>query len=184
MIKILGIDPGSRFTGWGLLSLSGHKAEYLASGTLKLGSGDFANRLRLLHEELTEVFIAHSPQSFAIERAFMAKNADSALKLGHARGVAICVAALHDIPISEYSARSVKQAVVGTGAADKEQVQHMVSAILNLGHKLGADEADALAVALCHAHQLPLASAVRHKTGVGRSRSSRGRGYGGWRSLK
>lgn len=184
MMKILGIDPGSRITGWGLLSLDKNKIEYIASGDLKLGTGEFSGRLRLLHEELSELFITHQPTEFAIEKAFMAKNADSALKLGHARGVAVCVAALHDVAIAEYSPRSIKQAVVGTGAAAKEQVQHMVTAMLKPPHKLRSDEADALAIALCHAHQLPLAASIQNQTGIGRSKAAGRSGWSSWRNYK
>ena len=109
-------------------------------------------KLKRIHNSVVELITQFQPDEFAIEQVFMARNPDSALKLGQARGAAIVAAACHDLPVAEYSARSIKQAVVGTGAAEKEQVQHMVMALLNLSKRPQADAADALAVAICHAN--------------------------------
>jgi len=154
MTIILGIDPGSRFTGYGVIKQEGRKFTYLGSGCIKaLSQGDdLASRLQTIFAGVSEIILQFKPDMFAIEQVFMAKNPDSALKLGQARGAAIVGATNSGLTISEYSARQIKQAVVGTGAADKTQVQHMVKTILQLPGTPQADAADALAVALCHAH--------------------------------
>ncbi|MRJ41220.1 MULTISPECIES: crossover junction endodeoxyribonuclease RuvC [Idiomarinaceae] len=159
MAIILGIDPGSRLTGYGLIRQSGQRVSYLGSGcinvmrSLKSNSEPcLADKLKVIHDGVCELITQFQPTEFAIEQVFMARNPDSALKLGQARGAAIVAAACAGLPVAEYAARLVKQAVVGTGAADKVQVQHMVMAMLKLTHKPQADAADALAVALCHAH--------------------------------
>lgn len=159
-IRILGIDPGSRITGYGVIDSDGRHNLYVASGVIRAGDGDIGPRLRLIFEGVREIIREFSPQELAIESVFMARNADSALKLGQARGAAICAALDGDLAMSEYSARSVKQAVVGTGAAGKEQVQHMIRILLNLDEAPAADAADALAVALCHAHGRNLKTVV------------------------
>ena len=152
MAIILGIDPGSRVTGYGVINHNGQTIEYVDSGCIRIQPGELPERLKQVYDGIDQVIEAWSPQMVGIEQVFMAKNADSALKLGQARGAAIVAAMNHDLPVSEYSARQVKQSVVGTGSADKEQVQHMVMAMLRLNRKPQADAADALAVALCHAH--------------------------------
>ncbi len=152
MTIILGIDPGSRVTGFGLIQVVGNQSSYLASGCIRLGEQALPQRLGRIYQSLTEIIDRYHPEQAAIEQVFMAKNADSALKLGQARGVAILAAVERGLPVSEYAARSVKQAVVGRGDADKSQVQHMVMNLLNLTAKPQADAADALAIALCHAH--------------------------------
>ena len=152
MTVILGIDPGSRITGYGVICSKGSKIEHIANGCLKVGDGELADRLSKIYAGLSEVIEIHQPIEMAIEKVFMAKNADSALKLGQARGVAIVASSNRNIPVAEYSARQVKQAVVGRGAADKKQVQHMVAALLRLDHTPGEDAADALAIAICHAN--------------------------------
>lgn len=154
MSIILGIDPGSRFTGYGVIKQEGRTYTYLGSGCIKaLSQGeDLGSRLQTIFAGVSEIILQFQPDMFAIEQVFMAKNPDSALKLGQARGAAIVAATNNDLVIAEYSARQVKQAVVGTGAADKSQVQHMVKAILKLPGTPQADAADALAVALCHAN--------------------------------
>ena len=154
MSIILGIDPGSRFTGYGVIKQQGRSFEYLGSGCIKaLSQGDdLGSRLQTIFTGVSEIILQFNPEQFAIEQVFMAKNPDSALKLGQARGAAIVAATNNSLVIAEYSARQIKQAVVGTGAADKSQVQHMVKAILKLPATPQADAADALAVALCHAH--------------------------------
>jgi len=151
-VIFLGIDPGSRITGYGVINtVNGHN-EYVASGCIRIRDGELAERLQQVYAGVTEIIERYIPQEFAIEQVFMARNADSALKLGQARGVAIVAAANQSLPVYEYSARKVKQSVVGSGAADKTQVQHMVARLLKLPGLPQADAADALAIALCHAH--------------------------------
>jgi crossover junction endodeoxyribonuclease RuvC len=150
MTIIIGIDPGSRFTGYGILRNQGNQNLYLTSGCLCLTGEHTANRLQQIFSQLNDIILQYQPHEAAIEQVFIHKNINSALKLGQARGAAIV--ALGGMMMAEYSARQVKQSVVGYGAAKKEQVQHMVKKLLNLPHQLQADEADALAIALCHAH--------------------------------
>ncbi len=154
MSIILGIDPGSRFTGYGVIKQQGRRFIYLGSGCIKaLSQGEeLGSRLQTIFAGVSEIILQFKPDMFAIEQVFMAKNPDSALKLGQARGAAIVAATNNDLVIAEYSARQIKQAVVGTGGADKSQVQHMVKTILKLPGTPQADAADALAVALCHGH--------------------------------
>jgi len=154
MTRILGIDPGSQRTGVGIIDVdaAGRTTHVFHGPLLLLGDGDFSQRLKRLLQSLGEVIDAHRPDEVAIEKVFMARNPDSALKLGHARGAAICAVVLRDLPVSEYAAREVKLAVVGKGGAEKEQIQHMVGMLLNLKGKLQEDAADALAVAITHAH--------------------------------
>lgn len=149
MTTVLGIDPGSRVTGYGLVTQVGSELRYVDSGTILLGSDPMPNRLRKLHLDLTDLIETHRFERYAVESTFMSENAMSALKLGQARGVAIAACALYNIEFAEYSPREVKKALVGTGGADKEQVQYMVKLLLNLEHEPAADEADALAVAIC-----------------------------------
>jgi crossover junction endodeoxyribonuclease RuvC len=157
--RILGIDPGSLCTGVGIIDVdAAGKATHVFHAPLKLTGGaaadgnGFAQRLKVLLDRLGEAIDTHRPDEVAIERVFMARNPDSALKLGQARGAAICAVVLRALPVHEYAAREVKLAVVGKGGADKAQVQHMVGILLNLKGKLQADAADALAIALTHAH--------------------------------
>jgi len=150
MVRILGIDPGSRLTGYGLIDCEGNKSRYVASGCLQVTGETLPDKLGLIFRELSELVAEFRPQQFAIESVFMHRNADSALKLGQARGAAICAAVTSDLPVSEYAPREIKQAVVGKGGADKQQVQHMVRVLLNLTETPQADAADALAIALCH----------------------------------
>ena len=153
MSIILGIDPGSRITGYGVIrSLAGGRCEYLGSGCIRTSGDVLAPKLKQIYDGLSEVILQFRPDLFAIEQVFMAKNPDSALKLGQARGAAIVAAVNAGLEVAEYSARQVKQSVVGTGAANKEQVQHMVRQLLKLPGNPQADAADALAVALCHTH--------------------------------
>ncbi len=159
--RILGIDPGLRITGFGIIESDGRSSCYIHSGNIRIhGTGSeagMAQRLGLIFSKLTEVIAQYQPAEIAVEEVFVSRNIASALKLGHARGAAISAAVQSQIPVSEYSARSVKQAVVGNGAASKEQIQHMVLRLLALRGVLQADEADALAVSLCHAHSSLLA---------------------------
>ena len=151
--RILGIDPGSRLTGFGVVDFDGDRALYIASGTVKSIDGAFADRLRQIFESIGGIMDEFRPDMVAIESIFMHKNAGSALKLGHARSAAICATFAHGVEVHEYAPREIKQAVVGTGAATKEQVQHMVVSILTLDGPPSEDAADALAAALCHGHQ-------------------------------
>ncbi len=151
--RILGIDPGSRYTGFGVLDFVGDKASYVASGTVKSIDGDFPDRLRQIFMSVTEIVTEYRPDVVAIESVFMHKNAGSALKLGQARSAALCATFARDVEVFEYAPREIKQAVVGTGSATKEQVQHMVVSLLALESVPGEDAADALATALCHGHQ-------------------------------
>jgi len=154
VIRILGIDPGSQRTGVGVVDADagGRVAHVHHSALMLLGEGEFPLRLKRLLDGLGEIIERYQPQEVAIEKVFMARNPDSALKLGQARGAAMCAAVLRDLPVHEYAAKEIKLAVVGTGGAEKSQVQHMVGIMLNLHGKLQADAADALAVALTHAH--------------------------------
>jgi crossover junction endodeoxyribonuclease RuvC len=152
MAVILGIDPGSRKTGFGVIKTSGDKCEYLASGVIHVAEFEFAERLKQIYSCLQTIIHEHAPTMMVVEQVFMAKNANSALKLGQARGAAITAGAVAGLDVHEYSARQIKQAVVGTGAAEKIQVQHMVKMLLKLNQSPQEDAADALAAALCHAH--------------------------------
>lgn len=152
-MRILGIDPGSRITGFGVVHmLSNGKVRYIASGCVRSGNGSLGDRLKAIYDGIHEIIGSYQPGYFAIEKVFLARNADSALKLGQARGTAITAGVNNGLPVSEYTARQIKRAVVGKGAADKRQVQHMVKALLDLSGLPQADAADALACAICHAH--------------------------------
>ncbi len=151
-MRILGIDPGSRFTGFGIIEVSGDQASVIQHGVIKAGTGEFPQRLGIIFAGLCDLIEKHQPSEVAIETVFVSHNAGTALKLGQARGAAICAAVSLGLPVAEYAPRSIKQAIVGRGAADKVQVQHMVMMLLQLKEKLQEDAADALAVALCHQH--------------------------------
>jgi crossover junction endodeoxyribonuclease RuvC len=152
MTLILGIDPGSRKTGFGIIKVQGSRHEYVASGVIRLPVIALPDRLQIIFASISEIIESHAPQEVAVEEVFMAKNPGSALKLGQARGAAIVACVNRSLLVSEYTARQIKQAVVGTGAANKEQVQHMVKTLLRLPAAPQEDAADALAAALCHAH--------------------------------
>ena len=167
-VRILGVDPGSRITGYGILELRGNQFVCLSNGCIKSQQDSLAQRLRHIHLSIQELIEHYAPQELAIESVFVHRNVDSALKLGQARGTAIACAALQAMRVCEYTPAEIKKAVVGRGNAAKAQVQHMVAAILGLNRALQADAADALAVAICHGHsrsspinQLPLRSARR-----------------------
>ena len=151
-MRILGIDPGSRFTGFGLIEVSGDQVTAIQHGVIKAGAGEFPERLGIIFSAVRDLIEKHRPDDVAIETVFVSRNAGSALKLGQARGAAICAAISLGLPVSEYAPRYIKQAIVGRGGADKVQVQHMVAVLLQLKEKLQEDAADALAVALCHQH--------------------------------
>ena len=171
---ILGIDPGSRITGFGIVDNQASSIAFIASGNIKVGGDTLPQRLGYIFTAIKDVIEEHRPQQMGIENVFMARNPDSALKLGQARGAAICAAYQAGLEIAEYAPREIKQAIVGTGAASKEQVQHMVKRLLGIKQELKADEADGLAIAICHAQFY----ASRQKTGIDpsllkRRRSSR-----------
>lgn len=162
--RILGIDPGSRVTGWGVVDANGATTRYVASGCIRTAGADLAGRLQEIFTGVGAVVAEHAPAELAIERVFVARNADSALKLGQARSAAICATFGAGLPVHEYAARAVKLAIVGQGAAEKAQVAHMVRAILSVQASLAADESDALAIALCHAHTRPLGARLAAAT--------------------
>ncbi|PIE59563.1 MAG: crossover junction endodeoxyribonuclease RuvC [Desulfobulbus propionicus] len=154
-VRILGIDPGSRSTGYGIIEASGSEVGFVACGTIRTTcEAQLPGRLTIIFNGLCEVILAHKPQIAAVEEVFVDRNPRSALKLGQARGAAIVAATQHLLPVFDYSARKVKQAVSGYGQAGKDQVQHMVSVLLDLEKKPSTDAADALAVALCHAQHM------------------------------
>jgi crossover junction endodeoxyribonuclease RuvC len=167
--RILGIDPGSRVTGYGVIDSDGRRSVRVASGVIRTAAaGTFADRLRVIFDGVSAVVAEQQPQVVAVEQVFLHRNADSALKLGQARAAALCATFEPGLPVHEYAARSVKQAIVGSGGAEKSQVAHMVAVLLGYRQPLLEDEADALAIALCHAHTTPLAAALgpSHRSGT------------------
>ncbi len=152
MARILGIDPGSRLTGFGVIDETATGYRYIASGCLRIKGDNFPIRLKQIFAGISDVVEEYQPTEMAIEQVFMHKNADSALKLGQARGAAICAVQLFDIPVFEYAARQVKQALVGNGSADKQQVQQMVKILLGITGELQIDASDALGISVCHAN--------------------------------
>ncbi|MCD6056173.1 MAG: crossover junction endodeoxyribonuclease RuvC [Gammaproteobacteria bacterium] len=147
---IMGLDPGSRLTGYGVIDSQKSHQRYIASGTIRLGLGEVSERLSILYEALQTLVARYQPDNAAIEQVFLRNNPAVAIKLGQARGSAITALAVHQIPVAEYSPRQIKQAVVGYGNSTKEQVQHMIVRLLQLPNVPAVDAADALAVALCH----------------------------------
>ncbi len=152
VIRILGIDPGLRVTGFGVIDKVGQQLHYVASGCIKTPIGELPERLKSILGSLSEVIAQHQPEQVAVEKVFVNVNPQSTLLLGQARGAAICAAVLANLPVSEYTALQVKQSVVGNGHAKKEQVQLMVQRLLSLSGVPSSDAADALACAICHAH--------------------------------
>jgi crossover junction endodeoxyribonuclease RuvC len=150
--RILGIDPGLRTTGFGLIVSSGGRLYYVASGCVRNTGGELPERLKVILRDIGSVIIEHHPTEVAVEKVFVNVNPHSTLLLGQARGAAIAAAVLADLPVAEYTALQIKQAVVGHGKAAKEQVQEMVRRLLSLSSTPSADAADALACAICHAH--------------------------------
>ena len=159
-VRILGLDPGSRRTGFGVIECHGSDVVALAHGCLNVASATPGARLRLIFEGLRALLAEHVPAEVAVERVFVSRNVDSALKLGQARGAALC-AIPAGVPVFEYAPRAIKLAVVGSGAAEKFQVAHMIRALLSLSERPAADAADALAVAVCHAHARRLGMLAR-----------------------
>jgi len=155
-MRILGVDPGSQKTGVGIIDVQGNHIRYVHHTVIRTGKGEFDERLHILFGELSEIISNYSPQVAAIEDVFVSKNAGSALKLGQARGALIASCGVHGLRVTPYSPTKVKQSVVGTGRAEKSQVKHMVKLLLSPPEPLAEDAADALAVAICHAHYSPM----------------------------
>ena len=155
-VRIIGIDPGSRITGYGIIEIDRDRSRLVHHGVIRAAGEEFPVRLATIFTELQSVIGEFGPDQAAIETVFVAHNPSSALKLGQARGAAVCAAVSRGLPVSEYSPRSIKQAIVGRGGAEKHQVQHMVSILLRITQEIAGniteDAADALAVALCHQH--------------------------------
>lgn len=156
-MRILGIDPGLQKCGWGIIESKGNSLKFIACGLIKTDpKAPLANRLAQIHTEITAAIKTHTPNTAAVEETFVNKNPASALKLGQARGVALATPAIQGLPVGEYSATKIKKSVVGAGHADKNQVQHMIKLLLPTCGKITDDEADALAVAITHAHHRPV----------------------------
>jgi crossover junction endodeoxyribonuclease RuvC len=153
MVRLLGLDPGLRFTGWGLIDVDGNRLRHVGDGVIATDSAEpVAERLKVLHEALMSLLERLHPDEAAVEETYVNRNGAATLKLGYARGVALLAPALAGVTVTEYGAKSVKKAVVGTGGADKDQVEMMVRRLLPGAMIRRADAADALAVAICHAH--------------------------------
>jgi len=161
-VRIIGIDPGSRITGYGVIEKDGHRLGFVTCGTIRTEKEkDFSRRLLVIFEGLSEVMELHQPEVAAVEDLFVAHNPRSALKLGQARGTAVVAAMKQGLAVHDYSPRMIKQAVAGYGQAQKEQVQHMVRALLELSGSPSSDAADALAVAICHANHMDRLQVLR-----------------------
>jgi crossover junction endodeoxyribonuclease RuvC len=176
MTLIIGIDPGSRLTGYGIIAKDGSKLSFIDAGTIRTESSEMPERLKRIFAGIDRIVQFHCPTEAAVEQVFMAQNPDSALKLGQARGAAIAALVNLNLAVSEYTARQIKQSVVGYGAADKEQVQMMVMRLLNLSIKPQADAADALAAAICHAHASGSLNKMAVLNALGGMARGRGRG--------
>lgn len=168
LARILGIDPGSRVTGYGVIDDQAGGPVLLAWGCIRMDMEHFPDRLKRIFDGIQQVVAEHGPEELAVEQVFMHRNADSALKLGQARGAAICAALTADLPVYEYSAKQVKQALVGNGNADKAQVAHMVKFLLKNQSNMELDASDALGVALCHAHHQQTARRMARMRSVAR----------------
>ncbi len=172
MPLILGIDPGSLKTGFGIIEHQRGRSTYVTSGIIRLPKAPLPERLKIIYDGVTEIVEEYCPDELSIEEVFMARDAKAAIKLGQARGAAIVACVNHSMPVYEYAPKSIKQAVVGTGNANKEQIQHMVKSLLKLPAAPKEDAADALAAALCHAHtqqsMIKLAGAKKIKRGRAR----------------
>lgn len=154
--RIIGIDPGSRCTGYGVIDSDGFRHEYVTSGYLKIKGDGLPERLGSIFDAISDVIKQWQPQTMGIEQVFVNKNIDSALKLGQARGAAICAGINVQLDIGEYTPRAIKKAVVGNGSAEKEQIQQMMKLLLKLDFDPQSDEADGLAIAICHANHMNL----------------------------
>lgn len=162
MIRILGIDPGSRVTGYGVIECNSNQIRYVSSGSIRLTEDDLSQRLHRIFESITGVIDRYQPQVAAVEQVFVSVNPQSALKIGHARGSAICACAANRLAIEEYSAREIKKSVTGTGSAKKDQVKYMVLMLLGLDEIQSQDEADALAAAITHFQHIPLKESIKN----------------------
>jgi len=177
LIRVLGIDPGSVITGYGIIESDGARSFHLAHGHVRVKGDNFAEKLGHIHAELSEVIMQWRPQEVAVEQVFMSNNAMSALKLGQARGAAITAAVSRQLSVAEYAPRLVKKVVTGSGSADKHQVQTMVKAMLQIASTLQADAADGLAIAICHAHSRGAnVKALEGVTGYAPRKRAKGRG--------
>lgn len=157
--RIIGIDPGTRSTGYGILDTDGFRHVYVTSGFIAVEAGEMSRRLGKIFTEVAALIDEWKPDALAIEQAFVNRNADSALKLGQARGAVICAGVQAELSVDEYTPRTIKKAVVGSGAADKNQIQQMMQRLLGLKVKPQSDEADALAIAMCHANHMNIRAA-------------------------
>jgi crossover junction endodeoxyribonuclease RuvC len=174
-LRILGIDPGTSVTGWGVVEVAGGGLRARGHGTIRLAASDSqAARLSRIYRGLSEVLARYRPDGISLEKVFFARNAQSALKLGQVRGVALLAAAERGVAVYEYSSAEIKQAAVGYGRASKEQVQAMVASLLRLGTRLSGDAADALAAAICHLHQWGYRRRVSAAARPAREESSEG----------
>ena len=178
MARILGVDPGSRKTGFGIIELDGQNIHHVINGRLMVEHDNFPDRLKQIFEGLADIIQRYQPDMMAIEKVFLHKNPDSALKLGQARGAAICAGVSQNLAVYEYTATQIKKAVVGSGHAKKEQVQYMMSVILSLSDSPDEDAADALACALTHANHAPVDGKINTKLPEGMRTSRRGGRYG------
>ena len=165
--RILGLDPGSLRTGYGIIDCTSAGERHVASGCIRTSGGELAQRLREIHAGVSRLIEEYRPQEVAVERVFVHRNPDSALKLGQARGAALTAVSVLGSVVHEYAPRAIKLAIVGTGAADKAQVAHMIRAMLRIEAPLGADAADALAVGLCHGHARRLGGLMGRATPTG-----------------
>ncbi|MBF0096536.1 MAG: crossover junction endodeoxyribonuclease RuvC [Magnetococcales bacterium] len=155
-MRVIGIDPGTTTTGWGIVESEGNRLRHIADGCIRTQTGEsLPNRLGKIFRELTRVMTAYQPHQAVVEEIFVSQNVQSALKLGHARGVAIAAANQHGLPIHEYTALQIKKSVVGYGRAEKQQMQEMVRILLGMAKPAAQDAADALGVAICHINHLP-----------------------------
>jgi len=170
MIRILGIDPGSRQTGYGVIDMDGNHAKYITHGNIKIQGDNLSDKLHCIFRDLTAIMHKFQPLECAVEKVFMHTNADSALKLGQARGAAITACVQQNLDVFEYTANQVKQATVGKGHAAKEQVQYMIKVLLCLTEAPQADAADALAVALCHGHSRESVLRMQGVSGIKKGR--------------
>ena len=160
MIRVIGIDPGLRNMGWGVIDVAGSRITHVANGICQSEGGDLATRLLSLHAQLTRIMVTYRPDAAAVEQTFVNKDGAGTLKLGQARGIAMLVPAQAGLTVGEYAPNTIKKCVVGVGHAAKEQVQHMVRLQLPGVDLTGPDAADALAIAICHAHHLGSAAAM------------------------
>ena len=158
-MRVLGIDPGLVNMGWGVILVNGSRLTHVANGVFKSGKGDLAQRLLALHDQLVAVIAEFAPDAAAVEQTFVNSNGAATLKLGQARGIAMLVPARAGLAVGEYAPNAIKKAVVGVGHADKAQIAHMIKLQLPGVELAGPDAADALAIAICHAHHLQSASA-------------------------